>query len=171
MEKAWAKLCGTYARSSGGHCGTAAEHVIGVSSELILHDNWKYNENSIWPKFKEADRRKFVMMAGTSGQGERGNSKGILSGHAYTVLSIHEAQNYKLVRIRNPHGRGEWKGAFSDHSNLWNAALKKELGYIDNENDGLFFMPFSDFLDQFRLTWLCMDDDICGKDVHSNIEH
>ena len=82
------------------------------------------------------------MMAGTSGQGERGNSKGILSGHAYTVLSVHEAQNYKLVRIRNPHGEGEWKGAFSDRSSLWNAALKKEVGYIDNENDGLFFMPF-----------------------------
>lgn len=37
MEKAWAKLCGTYARSSGGQCGTAAEHIIGVTSEVILH--------------------------------------------------------------------------------------------------------------------------------------
>ena len=39
MEKAWAKICGTYARTTGGVCGTAAEHILGVTSETLYHQN------------------------------------------------------------------------------------------------------------------------------------
>ena len=81
------------------------------------------------------------MMAGTSGQDEKMRSNGILDGQAYTVISVHEAQGKKLMRIRNPWGHHEWKGDYSDHSSLWNVSLKKELGWI-NEEDGIFFMPF-----------------------------
>jgi hypothetical protein len=45
------------------------------------------------------------MMAGTYGYGEQKNPQGILSGKAYTVISVHEAQGKKLMRIRNPLGR------------------------------------------------------------------
>lgn len=65
MEKAWAKICGTYARSDGGFPGIAAEHVLGVTSDVIHHSYLQHNMNAIWAKFLEADRRKFVMMAGT----------------------------------------------------------------------------------------------------------
>jgi hypothetical protein len=30
LEKAWAKIVGTYARTSGGSCGFAAEYLLGV---------------------------------------------------------------------------------------------------------------------------------------------
>jgi hypothetical protein len=31
LEKAWAKICGTYARTSNGVCGVAAEFLLGVA--------------------------------------------------------------------------------------------------------------------------------------------
>ena len=31
LEKAWAKICGTYARTAGGYCGVAAECLLGVA--------------------------------------------------------------------------------------------------------------------------------------------
>ena len=67
------------------------------------------------------------MMASTS-YGEHSDDRGIVSGHAYTVISVHEAQGKKLMRIRNPWGHHEWKGDYSDHSSLWTQSLKQEVG-------------------------------------------
>ena len=68
-------------------------------------------------------------------------SNGIVSGQAYTVISVHEAQGKKLMRLRNPWGQHEWKGDYSDNSPLWTQSLKQEVGWI-NKEDGIFFMPF-----------------------------
>ena len=81
------------------------------------------------------------MMASTYGYGEQKNPQGILSSKAYTVISLHEAQGKKLMRIRNPLGRKEWSGDYSDNSPLWTESLKKELGWVDKD-DGMLFMPF-----------------------------
>ena len=47
----------------------------------------------------------------------------------------------------------EWNGAWSDYSELWaeNAALAAAVGLRPDSNDGLFFMAFEDFLEQFSL--------------------
>ena len=81
------------------------------------------------------------MMASTYGYGEQKNPQGIVSGKAYTVISVHEAQGKKLMRIRNPWGMHEWTGDYSDKSPLWTESLKQEVGWIDKD-DGIFFMPF-----------------------------
>jgi hypothetical protein len=54
---------------------------------------------------------------------------GIVSGHAYSLISVHEAEGPvpRLVKIRNPWGKGEWKGDYSDNSPLWNPALSAKL--------------------------------------------
>ena len=112
-------------------------------------------------------------MAGTKNNGsyrESERANGILGGHAYTVISVYEIERNRLVKIRNPHGEKEWNGDFSDRSNKWTESMKRELGWA-NEDDGIFFMPFDAFIREFHVTWLCVDDDILGRDVHSNIEH
>ena len=91
------------------------------------------------------------MMASSHGKGEIDEGSGIFSGHAYTVISIHEAEDKRLMKIRNPWGNSEWRGAYSDHSSLWTESLKKECGWKD-DNDGIFFMPFTDYLEYFRAT-------------------
>ena len=62
------------------------------------------------------------MSAGTPGSTENlPTSTGLITGHAYTILSAHEVnsrgQRVKLLRLRNPWGSGEWKGQWSDGDN------------------------------------------------------
>jgi hypothetical protein len=53
------------------------------------------------------------------------------------------------MRIRNPWGRGEWNGAWSDGSKEWTPQLMRHFKYTF-ENDGTFFMKFEDFLKNFN---------------------
>jgi hypothetical protein len=69
------------------------------------------------------------MIAASAGQGEEGNASGIHSGHAYSLISVHEfekdGKTVRLLKLRNPWGEGEWKGPWSDRSTLWTEALRK----------------------------------------------
>jgi hypothetical protein len=45
----------------------------------------------------------------------------------------------RVVRLRNPHGKREWKGAFGARAEQWTAALRRELGQRDTD-DGTFWI-------------------------------
>lgn len=64
---------------------------------------------------------------------------GLAGSHAYSLLGVYELvyenNNYrrlhsyerrkykkieKLIKLRNPWGKGEWKGKWSDHDKNWN---------------------------------------------------
>lgn len=62
-----------------------------------------------------------------------GKYKGLVTGHAYTLLDVKELSNgVKLAKVRNPWSRGEWNGDWSDNSGKWTDALKKEAGYVNS---------------------------------------
>ena len=111
LEKAWAKLHGTYARTEGGLPCFAANHVMGVPSESFCHATVESTED-FYEMLKSADKRNFTMMAASQGQGENKNSEGVISGHAYSLISInefkHQGKQVRLLRLRNPWGSGEW---------------------------------------------------------------
>ena len=67
----------------------------------------------------------------------------------------------KLIRLRNPWGKKEWNGAFSDGSDELTENLKAlntyvrrentefgdDIEYFSNDaNDGTFLMPYEDWL-------------------------
>ena len=57
----------------------------------------------------------------------------------------------RLVRIRNPWGKKEWKGEWSVNSVSWTAALRKKLGEDSYaKGDGTFFMSYEDVLQRFH---------------------
>jgi len=70
-------------------------------------------------------------------------------------------QEEKLIRLRNPWGKKEWNGRFSDGSDELNDNLKALNTYVrrcntlenddieyfsDDANDGSFLMPYADWL-------------------------
>lgn len=73
LEKAWAKIQGSYARTESGMCSDAVAHLMGVPSKNIFHEDILKDNTLIdkfWNKIKIADRRDFTMMAASHGSGE-----------------------------------------------------------------------------------------------------
>lgn len=45
---------------------------------------------------------------------------GLVSGHAYTLIAVQQlSSGARLLKLRNPWGRFEWNGDWSDKSALW----------------------------------------------------
>ena len=60
----------------------------------------------------------------------------------------------RLVKLRNPWGRTEWKGAFGARTEQWTSRLRRELDQRD-ANDGAFWMLYDDFLAHFSTVDVC----------------
>ena len=89
-------------------------------------------------------------------EGDRAKSStGIVQGHAYSVLKLIEVDKLKLICLRNPWGQGEWKGDWSDSSELWNPRMKNLCGFSDLVEDGIFWMDFNDFCHEFDEIYIC----------------
>ena len=101
---------------------------------------------------------------------------GLVGMHAYSVLDVRDIRDpraradrqrpdfnwygaapepdvVRLLRIRNPHGVGEWTGDWGDHSAKWTGHLADQLGRT-GVNDGTFWMDYSSFLLAFQV-WVC----------------
>lgn len=73
---------------------------------------------------------------------------GILTGHAYSIIDaktliMPNGQNEFLLRIRNPWGKKEWTGRWSDKSREWTPFAKQALNYSPDGNDGFVHCDFS----------------------------
>jgi calpain-15 len=86
LEKAWAKLHGSYARIEGGVCEFAYSQLCGVPGTSTIHEDALKDPDSFWQELKHADSKNFVMLAASHGQGEAKNQSGIISGHAYSLI-------------------------------------------------------------------------------------
>lgn len=65
LEKAWAKLCGSYAKSIAGNEYESLTALTGAPTETIYHE--EVTEKQLWSKIKNADESKFVMTCGIGG--------------------------------------------------------------------------------------------------------
>jgi Calpain family cysteine protease/UBA-like domain len=65
---------------------------------------------------------------------------------------LDERKTLRLVRIRNPWGKREWKGDWSTDSERWTRALRKRLGHDTTyaKGDGTFYMSFEDMMQRFH---------------------
>lgn len=67
---------------------------------------------------------------------------------------IFSNSNYdNILKIKNPWGKNEWIGDWSDYSNLWRDDLKIKLNY--NSQDKCFYMNFKDFKHYFSKIQIC----------------
>lgn len=85
------------------------------------------------------------------------STSGVVQGHAYTLLNAlvlnFKGQQHRLIQLRNPWGKGEFKGQWSDYDPNWkqvDQAEKRRVGFNADLEDGIFFIPFDIFWQEFR---------------------
>ena len=60
----------------------------------------------------------------------------------------------RLIQLRNPWGKGEWKGAWSDNDRRWTRSLEREFN-LEKKEDGIFFMDYDDFVKYYSDFQVC----------------
>jgi len=187
IEKAYAKIHGSYKAISGGHVEEAFLDLTGAPTAVYNFDHHDFNPRQFWRDLMQFRRKRLPLGCGTStSQG------GIVGMHAYSILDVREIRNVgldffqdkiaqgtlgnvsgfteldgtvRLLRIRNPHGQGEWKGEFSDRSSSWERLMANKSGNWKGskgtvcltvpqspelkrtmKNDGTFWIDYDSFI-------------------------
>lgn len=177
LEKAYAKLYGSYKALIGGTTSEAMEDFTGGIAEMF--DLGKPPEN-IFDVMEAGFKRHSLISCNIDADPnitEASTPEGLVKGHAYSVTLATRVNfidnrikgTIELVRLRNPWGNGaEWKGAFSDRSAAWENIPKCDQNKIDLlfRNDGEFWMNLEDFLTHFDRLEIChLSPDSVGVNV------
>uniref|UniRef100_A0A669P389 Calpain 8 n=1 Tax=Phasianus colchicus TaxID=9054 RepID=A0A669P389_PHACC len=161
LEKAYAKLNGSYEALAGGSTIEGFEDFTGGISESYDLRRAPANLYQIVQKALRAGSLLGCSIDVTrAAETEAITSLKLVKGHAYSVTAAEEVyyrgQPEKLVRLRNPWGEVEWTGAWSDNAPEWNYIDPKQKQALDKQvDDGEFWMAFSDFQRQFTRLEIC----------------
>ena len=210
IEKAYAKLHGSYSSLVSGFIDDGLVDLTGLTSKKMIIESAKLNTkqkvDELWDillsnstltfkgdnqktsegkkiSAKFYKRNKTMMGCSVEAKGNtvemevviNNRHTGVLAGHAYSILDVFEIpkprgkkrKTSRLLRIRNPWGRKEWNGKWSDDSvetkqnkerieQKLNEKYKETKEKITlSQEDGTFLMCFSDFRQIFNKLYIC----------------
>ncbi|XP_027346143.1 calpain-type cysteine protease DEK1 [Abrus precatorius] len=161
LEKAYAKLHGSYEALEGGLVQDALVDLTGGAGEEIDMRSGEAQidlaSGRLWSQLLRFKQEGFLLGAGSpSGSDVHISSSGIVQGHAYSILQVREVDGHKLVQIRNPWANEvEWNGPWSDSSPEWTDRIKHKLKHVPQSKDGIFWMSWQDFQIHFRSIYIC----------------
>ncbi|XP_041428675.1 calpain-5 isoform X2 [Xenopus laevis] len=179
LEKAYAKLAGSYEALDGGNTADAIVDFTGAVTESFALDKGHYrtslNEQTklfedLLKVFRTGGLISCYIQPFSISDMETVTPYGLVKGHAYSVTAIKKmpvgqrnlccfgnSNKLFMIRMRNPWGNREWKGAWSDESEEWNKVSRSEkaaLG-LTVEDDGEFWMTFEDWCSNFSHADVC----------------
>ncbi|XP_042301967.1 calpain-13 [Sceloporus undulatus] len=184
LEKAYAKLRGSYTNLDQGYL---SEALVDFTGGVQVPFSLKNPPACLFDMLQTAVESGCLMGCTTpEGKFSRNmiSENGIVQLHAYTVVCAAEVpymnRKESLVRLWNPYGDTEWKGAWSDRSVEWDQvpiAYKKKL--YEAKDDGEFWISYKDFKENFSFLIVCNNVPTfldCGEqgnttwsvDIHSN---
>ncbi|XP_046565478.1 calpain-A-like [Haliotis rubra] len=172
MEKALARLHGSYTVVEGGYTSDAYLMLTGGVAEKIDFYNTRsraaaYN---IFSRISNALNTEALVTCSVSSRYH--GKMGLMGPHAYSisgtfVVTRRDGVKVPLLRIRNPHGRHEWTGRWCDGSGEWDT-LAEGSHIHRNRNEGEFWIDVGDFLRYFKNVTICSLTPDFDKDGRSD---
>ncbi|XP_042882678.1 calpain-11-like isoform X2 [Penaeus japonicus] len=157
LEKAYAKLYGSYEALQQGFTTRALQDLTGgivQSFSLTVQDKFL-----TYQVLNSAVPRSTLLVASINLEKDTKRNlrlrNGLVTQHAYSVTGLARVRSKlgetPLVRLRNPWGRGEWNGPWSERSWEWDSLSDrdKDLLSVRVRNEGEFWMAFEDFARHF----------------------
>ncbi|XP_075692348.1 calpain-1 catalytic subunit-like [Rhinoderma darwinii] len=171
LEKAYAKLNGSYKALDGGWINEAFVDFTGGLDESV---DLKSSPPSLFQIIQKAVEKRSLMGASINisnqHESEMRTPEGLVKGHAYSIIGFAEVEYHgrkiPLLRLRNPWGKVEWNGRWSDNSSTWlllDNATRQNL-QVRGE-DGEFWMQMDDFLRYYDTLEICnLTPDLASSD-------
>ncbi|CAK9301675.1 unnamed protein product [Gordionus sp. m RMFG-2023] len=162
LEKAYAKVNGSYEALKGGSTTEAMEDFTGGITEYY---DLKEVPKNIFSILYKANQRSSLMACSIEPDPRIMEAKlpnGLIKGHAYSITDVKMVETKQgkvcLIRMRNPWGNeAEWNGPWSDKSSEWqytSAEERQRLGLVFKA-DGEFWMSLKDFMSNFQKIEIC----------------
>ncbi|KAM6081306.1 calpain-14 [Chlamydotis macqueenii] len=157
LEKAYAKLYGSY---EDLQIGQVSEALVDFTGGVNIRIKLAAAPPDLWDILTRATYSRSLMGCQTHLGATKVLKNGLVAGHAYTVTGIRKVTcQYgpeNLVRLRNPWGKIEWKGDWSDNSYKWELLSPKEKILLrKKKDDGEFWMSLRDFKIHFVDLMIC----------------
>jgi len=147
LEKAFAKVYGSYRELAKLTLLETLEILTGMPvSKCLLK---AANEDRLWRKLLDCDKKNYMICAGEMKSASSQNIN-----RNFHVISLHEVDGCRLLKIRNHFGHFEWKGDFSINSPAWTNSLREQVGYHSGDKS-CFFMTIRDFIKEFEGITIC----------------
>nr|XP_046266467.1 calpain-2 catalytic subunit-like isoform X2 [Scatophagus argus] len=162
LEKAYAKICGSYGDMIAGNPPEAFKD---FSGGVHMHYKLSKSPPDLWDIMNRATQCNTMMGCGSFSE-EKGreifDKFGLVDGHAFAVTGVKrvdsDGNSVNLVRIWNPWGEKEWNGDWSDKSKLWDTVSDEDREQcLRMRNDGEFWMNMRDFCVYFEELDICCD--------------
>lgn len=133
----------------------------------------KFKQDQVWGILHKYSKRGALIGCSAAAKKEEKKEDGVVRGHAYTLLAAKKVGKYRMMQMRNPWGKFEWKGDWSDESKMWeqHPNVAQAVGFDrknDAKNDGVFWMEFQDFLKIYDHIDVC--DRSTNRDIALDIE-
>ncbi|XP_030354828.1 calpain-14 isoform X2 [Strigops habroptila] len=167
LEKAYAKLYGSY---EDLQIGQVSEALVDFTGGVNIRIKLAAAPPDLWDILTRATYSRSLMGCQTHLGTTKVLKNGLVAGHAYTVTGIRKVTcQYgpeNLVRLRNPWGKIEWKGDWSDSSYKWELLSPKEKILLrKKKEDGEFWMSLQDFKIHFVDLMICkLTPDLMSKE-------
>uniref|UniRef100_A0A8B9F4U7 Calpain-2 catalytic subunit n=2 Tax=Amazona TaxID=12929 RepID=A0A8B9F4U7_9PSIT len=161
LEKAYAKLNGSYESLSGGTTTEGFEDFTGGIAEWYELQKAPPNLFRIIQKALQKGSLLGCSIDITSAaESEAVTTQKLVKGHAYSVTGAEEVKfrgtMQKLIRIRNPWGEVEWTGKWNDNCPNWSGVDPEVRERLTRRHeDGEFWMAFNDFLRHYSRLEIC----------------
>ena len=177
LEKAYAKMSGSYVSLAGGRTSAALSDLTGGLSQTIEFSEISLlsaDTTRLYQKLEKALCGGGVVclgidhdqLPGTGSVREVRRENGLFAGHAYSLLRCFElpaglsgpdSETTLLVKVRNPWGEAEWTGRWGDSCKMWSAVSAEDKAALNftNQDDGEFWMEFQDLLENFSNMTIC----------------